>query len=303
MHKFLSYIVGVLFLSSVFSCSEKNIETAQYTDVPVDSVTVLCDPSWESILRTFIVSYEALNPHRKVLLLVKPEAECINDLLNDRYRTVFISRDFTTAEQEIISKKQWHMANDSLCFDGLAWIVPKSFFKDSISVTELKGLFQTGMLNGTSYSMQLNSSGTSVANYLTTMFGVPPSTKHIYTGGSDEAIIQTVKQHTNVVACLSSSWLVNLKDKKHQEYYSSIKVLKVNLTNSDEAYSPFQNDLALGTYPFKRVLRVLNHDANTGLGTAFASFFIHNRGQRIFLKAGLLPYQMPARELELKIKS
>jgi phosphate transport system substrate-binding protein len=302
VRKFSIYIFAILFLNGLFSCSEKKVDTSMIV-TPIDSVTVLCDPSWESILRTFIVSYEGLNPHRKVLLLVKPEAECVHDLLNDRYRTVFVSRDFSVSELEIISKKQWHISNDSLCYDGLAWIVPKSFPKDSISVSELKELFQTGSFNGTTYSMQLNSSGSSVANYLTTMFGMPPSSKHIFTGGNDEAIIQSVQQHSNVVGCLSSSWLVNLKDKKHHEYFDAVKVLKVSKTSISEAYSPFQNDLALGTYPFKRVMRVLNHDANTGLGTAFASFFIHNRGQRIFLKAGLLPFKMPAREVELKINS
>ncbi len=270
--------------------------------MPTDSVTVLCDPSWESIIRTFITTYEGLNPNQKVSLLVKSETACINDLMNDRYQTIFVSKDLTEVEKDIIKKKQWRIKSDSLCYDGLTWIVPKSFPQDSVSIDDIKELFRSGTYQGNNYSIQLNNSGSSVANYLTGYFGIPPSTKHIYTGGSDEEILKSVQIHNNVVACISSGWLVNLEDKKHRDYLSSIKVLKIGKTSRDIAYSSFQNDLASGTYPFKRTLLVLNHDASTGLGTAFASFLIGNRGQRVFLKAGLLPYRMPAREVEFTNK-
>jgi len=297
------YIASLLFsFLLVASCTTKQ-ETESVKQHPsIDSFTVLCDPSWESILRTFIVTYEGLNPTRKVNLLVKPESECIADLINSRYNTVFVSRDFTEQEMNLLKQKQWRVNNDTLCYDGIAWIAPKSFPQDSLSVNDIKQLFQTGKLNGTTYSIQLNSSGSSIANYLTAYFGVPPSTAHIYTGGSDEQIINSVAQHTQSLAGISSGWLVNLEDKKHRAYLASIKIVKVIDTKSNVAFSPFQNDLALNSYPFKRVLRVLNNDANTGLGTAFASFLIGNRGQRVFLKAGLLPFKMPAREIEFKLK-
>jgi len=279
------------------SCSDSKDNTPQ--TIVIDTVTVLCDPSWENSIRTFIKTYEGLNPHRKVLLLVKPESDCISDLLNGSYRTIFVSRDLSSSEKEYVIKKRWSIKNDSLCYDGLTWIAPKSFPKDSLTVAETKALFQSGVLDGVSYTIQLNGKGSSVANYLTSYFGVPPSTKHIYAGGDDIAIIKSVQSHSNALACISSSWLVNLEDKAHRDYLSSIKIIKISATAQSQAYSSFQNDLALGTYPFKRVLRVLNQDADAGLGTAFASFFIHNRGQRLFLKEGLLPYRMPAREIEL----
>jgi phosphate transport system substrate-binding protein len=287
-----------VFCSILFWVSCNTKQDVHSESVKIDSVVVLCDPSWESILRTFITTYEGLNRNKKIILFVKPETECVSDLLNDRYRTVFVSRDLTTQEKEVMKKKQWRIKNDTLCYDGLTWIAPISFPKDSLTIDEIKELFQTGTYNGNSYSIQLNSSGSSVANYLTNFFGMPPSTAHLYIGGSDEAILKSVKAHSNALACISSGWLVNLEDKKHRDYLSSIKVLKISKSAHDLAYSSFQNDLALGKYPFKRTLLVLNHDAPTGSGTAFASFLIGNRGQRVFLKAGLLPYKMPAREVE-----
>ena len=300
--KYIAYFLFLFLLGASCTPEPKPVtETVEESSQP-DTVTVLCDPSWESILRTFIVTYEGLNPHRKINLLIKPEAECIHAVITGTYNTVFVSRNFSPQELNVLKQQQWRVANDTLCYDGLAWIVPKSFPQDSLSVDEIKMLFQTGMFEGEKYTIQLNKTGTSVANYLTDYFGVPPSTSHLYTGGSDEQIIQSVQQHNKSLACISSGWLVNLEDQKHRAYLASVKVLKIAAHKNEKAYSPFQNDLALNSYPFKRILRVINNDANDGLGTAFASFLIGNRGQRVFLKAGLLPYKMPAREVELKTK-
>ncbi len=300
--KYIAYFLFLFLLGASCTSEPKSVtETVEVSSKP-DTVTVLCDPSWESILRTFIVMYEGLNPHRKINLLIKPESECIQAVITGSYNTVFVSRNFSAEELNVLQQKQWRVANDTLCYDGLAWIAPKSFSKDSLSVDEIKKLFQTGMFEGENYTIQLNKTGASVANYLTGYFGVPPSTSHLYTGGSDEQIIQSVQQHNKSLACISSGWLVNLEDQKHKAYLSSVKVLKIAAHTNEKAYSPFQNDLALNSYPFKRILRVINNDANDGLGTAFASFLIGNRGQRVFLKAGLLPYKMPAREVELKTK-
>jgi phosphate transport system substrate-binding protein len=286
-------------LSAVTSCENKPPEASGYV-AEKDSFIILCDPSWESIIRSFIITYEGLNAHQSIQLLVKPESECIQAILQNTYTTVFVSRSFSKEESTFLEHNQWTIENDTLCYDGLAWIVPRSFPKDSVTVAEIEELFTSGSFQGQLYSIQLNSSGSSVANYLSAYFGVPPSVKHIYTGGTDEEILNRIAQSNQSLACISSSWLVNLEEPKHRSYLSAVKLLKIISPKDHKAYSPFQNDLALGMYPFKRVLRVLNHDARSGIGTAFASFLIHERGQRAFLKAGLLPFKIPGREVEFK---
>jgi phosphate transport system substrate-binding protein len=283
-----------------FSCSNNknnNNERVVTSAVITDSITILADPSWKQILQTLITTYEGLNPTKKIILMVKPESECIQDILSDSFRIAFVTRDFSVEEKKFLEAKQWHVRNDTLCYDGITWIVSKSFPADSISVAEVKTLFQTGQFKGVQYTLQLNDIGSSVANYLRAYFGNPISTQHIYKGGQDQEIINSVKGRTTTMGCISSSTLVNLKNKTNRSNLESIKILKINTSEDTLAYSSFQNDLALGTYPF---IRVLNHDAPSGLGTAFASFIIHNRGQRLLLKEGLLPFKMPAREIELK---
>ncbi|WP_299252550.1 substrate-binding domain-containing protein [uncultured Cytophaga sp.] len=288
----------VLLLFTI-SCSKQEVKEGQI-ESKKERIEIVCDPSWELILRTFISTYEGLNPTREVELSIKPESECIEDVLNGKNVTAFVSRELNTAERNFVTSQKWNVYIDTICYDGITWIVPKSFPEDSLSLSQVKELFLTGMLKGKSYSIQLNDIGSSIANYLIKDFGKPTSIKHIYKGGSDAEIIASVQTHNSSIGCISSSTLVNLENKKNRANLESIKILKISSTKNEPAFSSFQNDLALGRYPFIRVLRVINHDAQTGLGTAFVSFMKHNRGQRLILKEGLLPFRMPGREVEMK---
>jgi phosphate transport system substrate-binding protein len=65
-------------------------------------------------------------------------------------------------------------------------------------------------------------------------------------------------------------------------------------------YAPTQNNLAEGTYPLTRDLYLINCQGFSGLGMGFASFIAGDIGQRIVLKSGLLPVQMPGRNIIIR---
>ena len=50
-----------------------------------------------------------------------------------------------------------------------------------------------------------------------------------------------------------------------------------------------------GDYPFKRTVYAINAQARQGLGLGFSSYLAGSDGQRIVLKDGLLPAQIPPR--------
>jgi phosphate transport system substrate-binding protein len=83
-----------------------------------------------------------------------------------------------------------------------------------------------------------------------------------------------------------------------------IKVVAVghknNPTEPDTYYQPFQGYLAAGTYPLRRDLYIVSREARAGLGTGFASFVAGDKGQRIFLKSGLVPATMPVRLVNIR---
>ena len=79
----------------------------------------------------------------------------------------------------------------------------------------------------------------------------------------------------------------------------NVNVLNVKGLDREGYYAPSQNNFAEGTYPLLRELYIVNCQGSTGLGMGIASFMAGDIGQRIVLKSGLLPYQIPTRKLNI----
>ena len=65
-------------------------------------------------------------------------------------------------------------------------------------------------------------------------------------------------------------------------------------------FKPSQTSLSLKQYPLSRGLFIVNCTDRQGLGTGFASFITGERGQRIIMESGLLPDEIPGREISIK---
>jgi phosphate transport system substrate-binding protein len=87
------------------------------------------------------------------------------------------------------------------------------------------------------------------------------------------------------------------------KYVSGITVLAVDNVKIDNGvkkyYMPTQSNIATGSYPLTRKLYVLNYSNRDGLGMGFATYIGAFEGQRIVLKSGLLPVEMPSREVNI----
>ena len=60
-------------------------------------------------------------------------------------------------------------------------------------------------------------------------------------------------------------------------------------TTEQNSYKPFQAYMALGDYPLMRDVYVILTDPRSGLASGFSTFLASDRGQRIILRAGLMP--------------
>lgn len=64
-------------------------------------------------------------------------------------------------------------------------------------------------------------------------------------------------------------------------------------------YQPYQAYIALKFYPFYREVYLISREGRNGIGSGFITFVASDRGQRIFLRAGLVPSKAPVRLVEL----
>ena len=99
------------------------------------------------------------------------------------------------------------------------------------------------------------------------------------------------------------SWL-NDPDDDYKGALNSVKILAVKDENSklapNQYFKPSQSTLALKQYPLTRDLYVINCTGKKDLGTNFAYFILNENGQRVILRSGILPNEIPEREINIK---
>ena len=122
---------------------------------------------------------------------------------------------------------------------------------------------------------------------------------------SNPALIDYVAQHENAIGVIGVNWISDGDDSTAVNFMKKIKVAAIKDNRpgkvTQDYLQPFQAYLAEQKehpeyqYTLRRYWYVISREARAGLGTGFASFVAGDKGQRIFLKSGLVPATMPVR--------
>jgi phosphate transport system substrate-binding protein len=72
------------------------------------------------------------------------------------------------------------------------------------------------------------------------------------------------------------------------------------MSTDNSYYPPDQGSIYLKLYPFVREIYLISRETFKGLGSGFIQWATAEQGQRIVLKAGLVPATMPIRLVQIK---
>jgi phosphate transport system substrate-binding protein len=114
------------------------------------------------------------------------------------------------------------------------------------------------------------------------------------------AVVQRVAADPNSLGLVPFASLSDLDDPAIRALRDQVDLVALSPTDDlAHALPPTQGTLADGRYPLRRKLYAVLTEPKTGLGTGFVSFVAGHKGQRIILKQGLAPQQVPARDVEI----
>jgi phosphate transport system substrate-binding protein len=119
---------------------------------------------------------------------------------------------------------------------------------------------------------------------------------------SNPEVISHVEKNKNSIGIIGVSWISDPDDSLVRYFMKKIQVAEIKpkkITIESITWKPIQGNIHLRQYPFWREVFVVSREARTGLGTGFASFLSGDQGQRIILKAGLVPSKAAIRTIEL----
>lgn len=312
MRKF--FFLSILFVF-IYSCSsgEKRV---MRTDTHTSGFAVfVSDDCFAPIIEEEIAVFEGLNVEASLMPLYTNEVEALNMLLKDSVRLAVLARDLTDAEKQGIKNRNENLnpRSQKIAIDGIALIINKENPDSLISTSQIQKIM-TGEL--TSWK-QMNSQ--SKYNDIAVVFDNPNSStvrfikdsicmdKPLYDGlrahENNQAVLDYVSRTPNALGIIGVNWVSNPNDTTSLTFIDKIRVMSVSKTEPatpDNSYQPLPAFLALGDYPLTRDIYVVLTDLRGTLPAGFVHFIAGDKGQRVILKAGLVPATRPIRLVRMR---
>ncbi|MCY7351518.1 MAG: substrate-binding domain-containing protein [Cytophagaceae bacterium] len=302
--KQVAYIGGVLILASgLLACgdSDKPADTVSTGDIVIAS-----DQSLQPLIEAEEMAFEASRKYAKITPKYVTELKAIEMLLNDSARVAVVTREFNARERKILAEQKFQYRSMKIAIDAVALITNDANADTLISTDQLRdvltgkitqwnqlrrgGKQQTG---GGKITVVFDNNSSSNLSYLLDTLEISDQVKApVFAVKSNEEVIAFVKKNPNAMGVIGLNWISDSDDPKTPGFMQGIRVMGVARRPEPEPedyFQPFQYNLALNRYPLSRNVLMITKEARRGLGTGFINYVASDRGQRIVLKAGLLP--------------
>jgi len=289
-------------LCALASCESKNDSgNTKENNRNEGELSLYIDEAYRPLFGTMEETYETIYPKVQLSIKYIPQEIAFRNLLEGKTDLIIVGRPLNQNEIESIKARGLKPKVNQIASDAIAFIVSENNPLKVITKEKIKEI----LAGDGSTKIICDKSNSGNLMYLKSEFGLNNDLKNIVAAGNDSAVIEYVTTHQDVIGVIGMSLISDYDDKKVKNRLSKINVLTVQYTDSTgvivDGY-PVQEELFLKKYPFIRGIFVINLDGQMNLGTGFANFLVSERGQRIVLKQGLLPYTMPTRNIIINNK-
>ncbi len=308
----LSFLWASLFLL-LNSCDNNN--NSAPLDTPTSgSISICADETFKPIIDSEITVFEALYKKAHIHVQYLPEAECFKVLMKDSARVILVTRKISVEEKKYFNDQKYFPVETPIATDAVAVIVNNKNADSLLNYTQLKAI-----LLGEIKEWKKISVGSKLSNIQIVFDNAQSSTlryikdsiihtnnlpDNIFAAKTNQEVIDYVMKNENAIGFIGANWCKDLTDSTNMSFTTKIKVVGINPEKHVDVDfpQPYQSYMALQWYPLCRQIFTINREPRTGLGTGFVNFLAGDVGQRIILKGGLLPKNMPMRIVQVKKK-
>lgn len=308
-----SYIFSLAILATMLytaSCSRSTKESEKHSDTPTTgSIKIGVDENFKPILDDALLIYHDIYKDAKITPLYKPEAEAMKDFLEDTTKVIVLSRPLTPDELEGFKKRNYEPTMQIIAKDAIALIVHPDNKDTTVNLPQLRKIM-TGKikswkeLNPASKLGDINivfdnKNSSSVRYMKDSLVGADKMPDNTFAANNNIEVINYVASHPNSMGIIGVNWISDMRDPKTQSFLKKVQVVGVASSDVTRAYKPYQAYIALGEYPLRRRVYMINRQVHHGLGMGFIAFMAGEKGQRIVLRSGLVPASTPIRVVNL----
>lgn len=290
-------IWSVLGLSLLISCKKENKEAVTEVKEAYDRGTVemYVESSVYPIVEDINEVFKTYYTNADIKLKMLSQNEILNSVYKDSGRLAILPKSFTAKELEVfkgrVAPKVTPIAKDAVLF-----ITQKNATDTLIKYQDVIDVFK-----GTKKSEKVfvfHDANSTIVSSIMKDAGVSSISKNVYYAKTVEEIVSYIDKNKNAVGVVGINWMLQ-PDAKIKEGVKQLRSMLVYNDSLKNYYAPSQSTIADNTYPLIRTINIIDVQGKAGLGTGFASFAASDKGQRIILKAGLMPITLPKREINI----
>lgn len=287
-------------------------------EAPLDTPTagtiaIAADESFRPLVQAEVDVFTGLYTRAHIDAAWMPEDEAIQALLDGQVRLAVVSRPLAEAEAAVFAAQKITPRTLKIAEDGVALIVHRSNPDSLLTMAALRDVFAGrarrwadlgGRGSDRAITIVFDNNRSSNLNFILRRFGVEGlDSLNVFAARSNAEVLDYVRTHEDALGVIGANWISDSDDPAQQRFVQSVSVVGIADTahpSEEDYYQPYQAYLWTKDYPLTREVLILSREARAGLGTGFMSHVASERGQRIVLKAGLLPSTMPVRLVGIK---
>lgn len=186
-----------------------------------------------------------------------------------------------------------HIASQIAC-DATIFITSKNSPLDSVRISDLKSAIASA-----DSKYIFDGGNSSNFNNIVKKLKLNVSKDYrIQALSSPDQVINFVEKNKSHIGIIGLDALSDTDDPKVQEYFKKVKIIPV-VTSENITIAPTIPNLRKGIYPFTKRIYLLNAENGFLLGSSFSRFAGSQRGQLIITRAGLQPYFLYERRVQI----
>src|SRR5688500_3192951 len=300
-------MIALLTIALLLSGCRDRDKQGRILDSPTSGfIKIAVDESLKPLIEAEVATFEGLYERADIEALYYPEADAIDALMKDSVRVAVVTRRFTQEEKDYFKNIRITPTELDIAISAVALIVHRGNADTLINMDQIKSLLQ-GKINRWSQLGSKNQAGIEIVfdnpnsglirHLKDSVADVETLPANTFAVENNEAVIDYVSENKNAIGLIGLEWISDKDDSTSNSFLGRIKVMSV--AGDSTHFKPYQAYLALKYYPLSRRITMLSREARSGLGSGFMAFVASERGQRIVLKAGLVPVTMPLRVVEI----
>lgn len=286
----------LLLLLPMLACVKKPEEIIAPT---MGALNLLADESIRSIVEQEEEIFERFYPYAHLDISYAAENDIFRQLLEDSTDVIVTTRPLSAEELKYLGQRQSVPKQFPFATGAIAFITNMASADTAWTYEDLIGRMQN---NSSGYRFVIENVKSGIAQEVLRFINSDSLPAHFYALPNKQEVLAYVKQHEKTIGLIDYSDISDTDTQYTKEVLSSIQLMGITRPQDSIQYGfvrPFQYNLQDHKYPFTRDMYIITNTGMNDVSLGFASFVCGEIGQKIVLKAGLLPKFQTERNIEI----